>query len=167
VDSSFLRKACFSSLKNTSLFVSIYSSSIFRPDWVSKKLSISSFLVPSQLFALSKASNRRLNLSGYFLCSTDAANDFSETLHGYRVSFPGEWLWHSEGVALLGSVIYFLIVLVNLVFRICMSSTHQLLFHRYGTVVCCLGGLISLLFEFDNYLNCYLYHTGTQKDHTI
>ncbi|WP_439842445.1 hypothetical protein, partial [Aeromonas taiwanensis] len=26
--------------------------------------------------------------------------------HGYRVSFPGEWLWHSEGVALLGSVIY-------------------------------------------------------------
>ncbi|WP_223934092.1 hypothetical protein, partial [Aeromonas caviae] len=30
----------------------------------------------------------------------------SETLHGYRVSFPGEWLWHSEGVALLGSVIY-------------------------------------------------------------
>ncbi len=29
----------------------------------------------------------------------------SETLHGYRVSFPGEWLWHSEGVALLGSVI--------------------------------------------------------------
>ncbi|WP_223930480.1 hypothetical protein, partial [Aeromonas caviae] len=30
----------------------------------------------------------------------------SETLHGYRVSFPGEWLWYSEGVALLGSVIY-------------------------------------------------------------
>jgi transposase len=29
----------------------------------------------------------------------------SETLHGYRVSFPEEWLWHSEGVALLGSVI--------------------------------------------------------------
>uniref|UniRef100_UPI003D233206 PTS sugar transporter subunit IIB n=1 Tax=Aeromonas veronii TaxID=654 RepID=UPI003D233206 len=26
--------------------------------------------------------------------------------HGYRVSFPGEWLWYSEGVALLGSVIY-------------------------------------------------------------
>jgi len=29
----------------------------------------------------------------------------SETPHGYRVSFRWEWLWNSEGVALLGSVI--------------------------------------------------------------